>query len=247
MKFFLTFLLLFPPLLYAEAEPKPEGSTEPSVISTHAAKGTGTKTDPFIYNDSSIPVLAYTGDAQVKWDLEEGPPNVSWLTETMIGFPLSQEGSYRITLYGDGVYKKLWLTIKSGTDPPKDDPSPTPEEDDKTVETGKLSVIIVTDQEKLTKLSQGQLNVINSTEIRQYASSHCEVRPDGTVNFKVYEKRQDLSRAPPKLKDGFGKAVSAMGEEPAWMVITNGKAGTSIPIPDKIPDALKVLKKYGGE
>lgn len=248
-------LFLLSATLYAEA-PKPETPVAPSSQEevkpeVFTTVGKGTKSEPYVFDLTSVPVIHFPiGDKRVEWDLDEAPVPVFLIKEEYVAFSLAKPGNYKIVVFGDGVYKKIWLTIKSGTDPPE-----TPETDGETpsqetgIETGKLSVIIVVDREKLSDLKATQISILTSIKVREYLRTHSEV--DGNLaRFRVVDKGQDISALPAKLQDGYTKAVEMMEDtkSPAWLMVTNEhNRGTGVSLPLTVDKTLEILKKYGGK
>lgn len=268
MKYFAALLLLLPLLAFGEGTatdlPYPvktaaEQGLEPSPSSqedwkpeAYTAVGKGTKSEPFVFDTSSVPIIKFpVGDKKVNWDLDEAPVPVFLIEDRYVAFTLDKPGNYKIVVFGDGIYRKIWFTIKSGTDPPDtpdtDDGETPPSQEE--IQTGKLSTIIVVDREKLNELKATQLSILTSLKVREYVRDHSEV--DGNLaRFRIVDKGQNITNLPPKLQDGYNKAVEMMTEAkaPAWLMVTNEhNRGTGVALPLTVDKTLEILKKYGGK
>ena len=257
MKYFAVLLLFLPLIAFGENdEPKPETPTSSSQeevrVEALTSVGKGTKSEPFVFDSSSVPIIKFpVSEKKVDWDLDEAPVPVFLLENRYVAFSLNKPGTYKVVVFGDGIYRKIWFTIKSGTDPPEtpstdDETPPTPQGE---IETGKLSVLIVVDRGKLDELKATQLSILTSLKIREYIRTHSEV--DGNLaRFRVVDKGQNVSSLPAKLQDGYAKAVEMMedADSPAWLMVTNEhNRGTGVTLPLTVDKTLEVLKKYGGK
>ena len=259
MRWFLAILILsVPPVLGDEPKPVPPvpQPTPVPVISIVASKdisGTGKKKDPYVFTSSTKCLLRLSVPSDsVKWDVDDAPSDVEILDNRFVAFSLYEAGTFQVTAYGEGVYSKVWFTIKSGTDPPapQPGPEPTPSPDDGKT-TGLIRVLIIRDGETLSNLPQSQINQFSSQKLREYCDSHCAKGANGkTPELKIYDEATDVSAQSAQIKEAFKIAIDDMAKANSagpWIVISNGKTGVSQPLPLTEADTLKLLKKYGGE
>lgn len=133
-----------------------------------------------------------------------------------------------------------------GPNPP--DPKPPTPPDPAPIPAAGLSALIVYESETLSALPRPQLEILNATgpgSVREYLTTHCIKGPDGrTPECRFLDK--DASTAG---ESKFWQDALALkrGPELPWLMVTNGKAGYSGPLPATPAATLDILKKYGGQ
>lgn len=265
MRSFLTYLCLALVCLttFAGDELKPtpvekrvkfEGDETSAIVAPKEVSGIGRKEDPFVFTKSTRCILELQGKSQgVSWDIEDAPKDTVLLNNQYPSFSLYQDGLFQIIAHGgEGVYCKVWFSIKSGTDPPTPDPDPVDPKPDPepNPQPGKLMVIMVKDLSRVSELSPKQLEILLSTKIREYTATHCKTGTDGkTPEFKVFNVDTVIEGESPEIKEGFAAAAKEIKEKNgiAWLAVSNGKSGWSGPLPENEEKTLELLKKYGGE
>ncbi|MES2788144.1 MAG: hypothetical protein V4719_00885 [Planctomycetota bacterium] len=115
--------------------------------------------------------------------------------------------------------------------------------------TAPIRVVIVKDNATANRLPSAQLAALNSSNLRNYCQSHCQLGPDGrTPEFRTYTWDADLRMQSQGIRDAFNDAVlNGKSSGVPWLVVNNGTTGYSGPFPATDADLMAVLKKYGGE
>lgn len=120
--------------------------------------------------------------------------------------------------------------------PPTPPPSPAP------IPEAGFRALIVYESADLAKLPASQVAVLTSGEVRGYLNDKCATGPDGkTKEWRVYDANADVS----KESATWQKAMQIKRDSLPWLVISNGQAGYSGPLPATIADTLKLLKQWG--
>lgn len=117
------FLLLLIPLAALADDPVAPVAA-PAIVASKDVTGTGTRSDPFVFDSKVKPLLRIVGAPEpVEWDTKNCPTDTEAIGNVLI-FSLSEPGEY-ITYAGFGTkHETAWFVIKSGTDPPKpEDPA----------------------------------------------------------------------------------------------------------------------------
>lgn len=223
--------------------------------------GTGTRTDPYIFTKSTRSLLRLSVSDEsvlkdVEWDLEDAPTDALVLDKKYILWSLFKEGDFQVISHGPSVYCKVWIRIKTGTDPPGPTPTPTPTPTPIPTpvdpnETGKLWVVIVEEADNLTTIPSEILVAKSSSKVANYCKTHCVLDQKGNPEFKTYDDDQDIANSSESLeiKDAFAKAVKARQEakmDGIWLILSNGKTGWSGPLPNEAK-TLEILQQYGGK
>lgn len=126
---------------------------------------------------------------------------------------------------------------------PGPQPEPTPDNPAPIPEAG-FRVLMVYETATVGELPKEQSSVLFSKKVRDYLDSKCVVGTDGkTREWRIWDKDTDASGAGPI----WGKVMKRERKSIPWVVISTGKTGYEGPLPGSVDDALKLLKKYGGE
>lgn len=127
--------------------------------------------------------------------------------------------------------------------PPTPAPAPTPVDPTtpwKTPTDG-LRVLVIEEAGDRPKLPATQLNILFSKTFRDYLNTVTPLSADGMQHeWYIIDKDQDLSAIPKYWADGL---ALAKGTTP-WIVISNGKTGTSEKLPLTTEATLALVKKY---
>lgn len=129
-----------------------------------------------------------------------------------------------------------------GPNPPGPTPPvpPTPDGTSPFTEAG-FRVLMVFDSTNTVRPAQ-QNSVLYGKAVRDYLESKCVIGPDGkTKEYRIYPANTDLSADRATWRDAFGKKG---GDD--WILIGDGRAGYSGPLPKSEAEALELLRKHGG-
>lgn len=128
------------------------------------------------------------------------------------------------------------------TPDPTPDPTPTPSENPFGQVNG-LHVLMTYDSANTLRPAT-QNSVLYGKAVREYLSAKCAPSlgdGDGRA-WRIYPDNTDVSTAPAAFAAAFAKR-----KDKDWLLIGNGKAGYSGPLPKTADEALGILKKLGGE
>lgn len=159
------------------------------------------------------------------------------------------------TRSGRNAYSRIIIRIGGGQPVPpgpgpNPNPGPQPEPDpivDPQPEFGNLQVLIIEETSQRPALPADQQTIIASPQIRAYAKEACSKGADGkTPDFRIFDKDVQVTREPEWLKTAFATALTDSKVLP-WIVLSNGTAGYSGPLPANEEETLALLKKFGGE
>jgi hypothetical protein len=92
--------------------------------------------------------------------------------------------------------------------------------------------------------SREQLNIINSTAIREYLKGKC-AKDDGIPGFRFWDKDIDTSKEGDTWKKIWDSAKPKLSGLPT-VVVFRGTAGEYYPLPATEAATLEFLKKFGG-
>lgn len=122
--------------------------------------------------------------------------------------------------------------------PPAPGPTPSPVEP---VVAGNLRVMIIEETAERHKLLPDQIAMLTAGEVRNYLVSKT-AKVGNTPGYRVLDKDADL-----KFDETYWRELMAKPRQSLpWIVIKNDKAEYSGPLPKTIPEAMSLLKKYGG-
>jgi hypothetical protein len=124
---------------------------------------------------------------------------------------------------------------------PGPNPNPNPEPQPTT---GDLFVLITQSTEDVVNLPVEQQEIFHSTTMAVYLNQHCAKR-DGHPEWRILDNEANVDYMPEDFQDWFDRAKD---KDQPWVIIANNK-GESFegPLPDSVPDMMKLLKKYGGD
>ena len=160
-------------------------------------------------------------------------------------------GKAELTLAPVGVLEiesvvRQVLTV-SGVGPiPPPEPDPIPPGPDPTppIPGDANRVLIVYESSQLSSLPPAQAVLMSASSVRGYLAKRCIVGPDKvTPDFRIWDKDVDLTNVPQVWKDAMAIPRTSL----PWIVVSNGKAGYSGPLPADETGLMATLKKYLGE
>jgi len=134
--------------------------------------------------------------------------------------------------------------LPPGPNPPTPEP-PIPPTPPTPIPSEGFRVLVVYEKDDLDNYSKGQLEVLQSTAVRSYLIQKCIKGPDGkTPEYRFFDDDTNVENESKIWQDALKLPRTSL----PWVIVTNGKAGESIPIPaDTDQDKfLEFLKKYGG-
>jgi len=130
---------------------------------------------------------------------------------------------------------------------PPNPPGPTPDPDElpPIPNEGFRAMIIYENNPKTEaeRMPPSQQAILGSPVIRSYLDSKCAKGQDGkTPEWRMVEQHDDLSN-----ESNIWKLAMALPRASVpWIVVSDGKRGTSEPLPKTEAETLALLKKYGG-
>jgi hypothetical protein len=126
--------------------------------------------------------------------------------------------------------------------PPNPPVPPTPPAPPAPIPTAGFRVLIIYKESDVGKLTPGQMAAIYGKDTRDYLNSKCAVGPDSkTKEWRIYDAGVDVSGE----SEVWRGAMKLERKTLPWIVVSDGKAGFSGPLPDKIEDTKALLSKYG--
>lgn len=168
-------------------------------------------------------------------------------------------GLYRVFVYSaiDGEptpASTCLIRVGAGPDPGPNPPGPTPPEPTPPEPTppgppapipdAGFRVLMVYETATVQKLPPEKSAVLYSKKVRDYLDAKCVMGPDGkTREYRIWDQDVDTAGANPVWQNAMKRARASA----PWIVISDGKTGFEGPLPANVDEALKLLKKYGGE
>jgi hypothetical protein len=129
-------------------------------------------------------------------------------------------------------------------DPDPIDPDPVVDPDAK----GPIFGVVLYDAEGDDSLTAAQRNSLNSEEVHAYLQAK-GLKVGGNVQWRQWDDNRltdaDLSEESEPLRKAYAEAKAKFNGK-AYVVLSNGKAGFSGPLPETHEAILALLKKYGG-
>ena len=125
--------------------------------------------------------------------------------------------------------------IPPGPEPTPPEPAPIPGDSNR--------VLIVYESSELSKLPVSQAVLMTAANVREYLNRKCGKGSTGTPEFRIWDKDTDTSNVGQVWKDAMGLPRNTV----PWLIVSNGKAGYSGPLPVNEVDLLAKLKQYLGE
>lgn len=130
-------------------------------------------------------------------------------------------------------------------DPVKPDPV-KPQVDPPPITDAGFRVLIVYENnpaDPLSIISKEQQGALGSLKVREYLDRKCVKGKDGkTPEWRIFDKDQSMTGETKVWQDAMKLPRNVI----PWIVISDGKAGTSQPLPATETELLALLKKYGG-
>lgn len=164
-------------------------------------------------------------------------------------------GTYRVELLaislaadGSTQIEEATVSVLIGGTPPTPDPGPGPRPqpgptpDPAPIPEPGFRVLMVYETGEV--LPPGTSSVMFSKQVRDYLDAKCIVGRDGvTKEWRIWDKDVDTSNETPTWQAAMKRERKSV----PWIVISNGKTGFEGPLPSNVPDAMTLLKKFGGE
>lgn len=129
------------------------------------------------------------------------------------------------------VVRKTLTVSGTGPEPPPDpdvDPEPEPEPGP----AGKLMVLIVEETDARGTLPAGQIPIFAAKEVRDFLKT--------TGDLRIFDKDQDITGAEPWVQTAWKEPRQSL----PWIILSNGQAGYSGPLPASVADTMVLLRKY---
>lgn len=110
--------------------------------------------------------------------------------------------------------------------------------------TGEVSVLIVEETAERPLLPESQLQILNSTMLREWAKTHCDKNADGHPEFRVIDRDADTSNMTQKWRDRIAEAKS---KPLPYVAISTGRSGAAGDLPLTEAELMPFLEKYAGK
>jgi hypothetical protein len=159
-------------------------------------------------------------------------------------------GKYRVLCYGakgDKASDPVICTVVVGTPAPPVPPTPPipPEPPAPFPATG-LHVLILEESGARAGLTPGQYAAILGADFRALLAAKCVKDADNPMSaFRIWDYDADASAESKPWRDAMKCKPADKGKLP-WVVISNGKAGFSGPLPSRIEDCVALVNQYSG-
>lgn len=157
--------------------------------------------------------------------------------------PIWQRTSVKLTILGKGPLPPT--PIPPGPIPPTPPTPPVPPAPPAPIVGPGLRVMIVEESGDRTALPTGQQRALSSVVLRTYVRSKSK-EAGNFSNFRLWDKDEDLSTEGKEWQDAFNAVKASKDFATPWLVISDGKTGTSVPLPKTFEETLALVKKYGG-
>ncbi len=201
-----------------------------------------------------ITIPAETTCKELRWFTAEALLNVfpvQLLKDTKTGVVTSTvPGTYKVFVYGaQGDIPTDPVTcnvVVLGPVPPPIPPTPpvppVPPPGPAPIAADGLHVMVVYETGDLSKLTPGQLAVVNSQESREWLDGKC-VQDGAHKAWYFLDKDANVSALPKKWQDAMGRPRKGV----PWLIASNPK-GTSYegPLPENFAETMAILSKAAG-
>ncbi len=200
-----------------------------------------------------INVEATTEGTPVKWQVLSGPdtPDTMVHDDHTLHFTTPTPGDYRvqaITILSSKIETaETHVLIDSGPNPPPPPvppvppPPPPPPPNPPPIPSAGFRVLMVYDVTALSKMPKDQLDILYSTQMRDWLSSKCVKGADGkTPEWRLWDKDEDASHEAQLWQDAMKRDRKAL----PWLVVSNGKTGWEGPLPASVNETIALLAKY---
>lgn len=119
-------------------------------------------------------------------------------------------------------------------------PAPTPDVITPVVAPN-LRVLIIEETAERHRLMPDQIAMLTAGEVRNYLLAKT-AKVGNTPGYRILDKDADL-----KHEDGYWRELMSKPRQSVpWIVIKNDKTEYAGPLPKSLPEAMALLKKYGG-
>lgn len=108
---------------------------------------------------------------------------------------------------------------------------------------GPVAVLIMEETAERSFLPESQLQILNSTELREWAESGCDKDEDG-IQFRVVDKDIDTQFMSALWRE---RIEAAKSKPMPYMAVSNGKSGAEGDLPLSVDEVKSVLKRYSGK
>lgn len=163
-------------------------------------------------------------------------------------FAVSRPGTYTFVLAvaEDGKAALATHTLTLGGGPgPGPDPTPDPDPGPSPGPSG-LQVLILEETADRPSLPESQLAILASPQIRAYLEQHADDRWL-IVDDDLTDQQLSEAEWSDEWIAAYEQAKDLSDGKRPWLLVTNGEAGASMPLPATVAETLAVLNKYGGE
>lgn len=126
--------------------------------------------------------------------------------------------------------------------PPGPGPDPGPAPQPAPIPVPGFRVLILDETTERGNLSEEQISILTSTEVRAYLNEKCVKGPQGAPEYRVWDKDVDAHFE----ATHWQQALQLPRESLPWIFISDGTRGYSGPLPKTIPETIELLRRFGG-
>lgn len=139
----------------------------------------------------------------------------------------------------DGLATKR-LTIGP---PPKPEPEPDPEPQPSPAPIPAAGFRAMIIYEQSANLTREQQAILTGATVREFLAANCVKDERGRPAFRIYDQNADLSRDDKIWRDAMALPRAGL----PWLIVSNGKAGYSGPLPPDPDKTVEVFARYAGK
>lgn len=109
--------------------------------------------------------------------------------------------------------------------------------------TGPVAVLIMEETAERPLLPESQLQILNSTELREWLETRCDKDDDG-MQFRVVDKDADTQFMSKLWQERVAEAKS---KPMPYLAVSNGKGGAEGDLPLSVDEVKAVVERYSGK
>jgi hypothetical protein len=103
-------------------------------------------------------------------------------------------------------------------------------------------VLFIQETHDLTKIPSNQRYIATSEKVAKYCNAKCPKDSVGQPGWRIFDPQQ-----PTEHESSIWQNAMKQPHEPTpWLMVSDGKKGSSRPLPKSLDETMTVLQKYGG-